>query len=52
MTKTKILVVDDEADIVELVAFNLQQEGFEVVTAANGWEAVEKARSDLPDLIR
>ena len=51
MTKTKILVVDDEADIVELVAFNLRQEGFEVITAANGWEAVQKARSDLPDLI-
>lgn len=51
MTKSTILVVDDEADIVELVAFNLKQEGFEVITAANGWEAVQKARSDLPDLI-
>ncbi len=48
---TKILVVDDEPDIVELVAFNLQQEGFEVITAVNGWEAVEKARATLPDLI-
>ena len=45
----KILVVDDEPDLVELVAFNLQQEGFEVLTAANGWEAVEKARAALPD---
>ena len=48
---TKILVVDDEPDIVELVTFNLQQEGFGVLTATNGWEAVEKARAALPDLI-
>ncbi len=51
MTKTKILVVDDEPDIVELVSFNLQQEGFEVITAANGWDAVEQARAVSPDLI-
>ncbi len=47
----KILVVDDEPDLVELVSFNLRQEGFEVLTAANGWEAVEQARAAVPDLI-
>ena len=47
----KILVVDDEPDIAELVSFNLQQDGFDVITAATGWEAVEKARAVQPDLI-
>ena len=47
----KILVVDDEPDIVELVAFNLQAEGYEVITAANGLDALNAARSSLPDLI-
>ena len=47
----KILVVDDEPDIVELVAFNLEAEGYEVITATNGLEALNAARSSLPDLI-
>jgi DNA-binding response OmpR family regulator len=47
----KILVVDDEADIVELVAFNLKAEGFEVFSAASGPEALNQARALLPDLI-
>lgn len=47
----KILVVDDEPDAVELVEFNLKQAGFEVVTAADGTEALKKARLSLPDLI-
>ena len=47
----KILVVDDESDLVELMTFNLEHEGFSVLTAATGWEAVEQARSALPDLI-
>src|SRR5580692_4984325 len=47
----KILVVDDEPDIVELVAFNLKAEGYDVVTAANGLEALNQARATLPDLI-
>ena len=50
MTK-RILVVDDEPETVELVAFNLKAEGYEVVTADNGWSAVEQARELLPDLI-
>jgi two-component system phosphate regulon response regulator PhoB len=47
----KILVVDDEPDAVELVEFNLTAAGFSVVVAADGEEAVRKAREDEPDLI-
>lgn len=47
----KILVVDDEPDAVELVEFNLKNAGFEVVTAADGEQALKKARAALPDLI-
>ena len=47
----KILVVDDEPDAVELVEFNLKNAGFEVVTAADGAQALKKARAALPDLI-
>ncbi len=47
----KILVVDDEADILELVKYNLKKEGYDVKTAANGMDAVEIARSFLPDLV-
>jgi DNA-binding response OmpR family regulator len=50
-TKPKILVVDDEPDAVELVEFNLKANGYDVVTAADGEEALEKARAVLPDLI-
>jgi len=49
--KTKILVVDDEPDALELIEFNLKANGHEVVTAADGEEALEKAKSILPDLI-
>jgi two-component system alkaline phosphatase synthesis response regulator PhoP len=47
----RILVVDDEPDIVELVAFNLKAEGYGVITASNGVDALEQARTALPDLI-
>ena len=49
--KSKILVVDDEPDAVELVAFNLKNAGFDVVTAGDGKEALSKARSAHPDLV-
>ena len=51
MSKEKILVVDDERNIVELVKFNLEKEGFEVVCAYDGFEAVNQARQEKPDLI-
>ena len=51
VTKYKILVVDDEPDIVELIAYNLKREGYQVYTAANGQEAVTTAKRVMPDLI-
>lgn len=48
--KTKILLVDDEKDIVEFLEYNLVQEGFEVITAYNGIEALKKL-SEKPDLV-
>lgn len=49
--KYKILVVDDEPDIVELIEYNLKREGYTVFTASNGQEAVATARKVNPDLI-
>lgn len=49
--KPKILVVDDEPDALELIEFNLKGAGFEVVTAADGEEALRLARSHVPDLV-
>jgi two-component system alkaline phosphatase synthesis response regulator PhoP len=51
MKKIKILLVDDEPDILEIVGYNLSQEGYEVITAANGKEAVIKAKKENPQLI-
>jgi len=47
----KILVVDDEALLVKGIRFNLQKEGYEVITGANGLEAVEQVQSQNPDLV-
>lgn len=47
----KILVVDDEESILELVAFNLTQAGFRPITTKDGLEGLEMARRDKPDLI-
>lgn len=47
----KILLVDDEPDILEIVGYNLSQEGYQVVTANNGKEAVSKAKKEIPHLI-
>jgi len=51
MSKPKILVVDDEPDALELVAFNLKSSGYEVATAADGEAAIKKARDLQPALI-
>lgn len=51
MKKAKILVVDDEADILEIVGYNLKKEGYKVFTANNGKEAIEIATKERPDLI-
>ncbi len=47
----KILLVDDEPDILEIVGYNLSNEGYQVTTAQNGVEAVKKAKKELPHLI-
>ncbi|MBX3163259.1 MAG: response regulator transcription factor [Bacteroidetes bacterium] len=47
----KILLVDDEPDIVEFLSYNLKKEGYEILTANNGKEAVEVAKKELPHLI-
>src|SRR6185437_253444 len=47
----KILVVDDDAEMVELLSFNLKQAGYSIGTASNGVDALKKARSLQPDLI-
>lgn len=51
MQKNKILIVDDEQDIIEFVSYNLKKEGFEVYTVNNGKVAIDKAKEVLPDLI-
>ena len=47
----KILLVDDEKDILEIVGYNLSQEGYQILTASNGREAIAKAKKELPQLI-
>jgi two-component system phosphate regulon response regulator PhoB len=49
--RSKILVVDDEPEAVELLEFNLQRAGFDVIAAADGAQALKQARSALPSLI-
>jgi two-component system alkaline phosphatase synthesis response regulator PhoP len=51
MSLEKILLVDDELDIIEFVSYNLTKEGYDVTTATNGKEAVELAKKIKPDLI-
>jgi two-component system alkaline phosphatase synthesis response regulator PhoP len=51
MSQKKILVVDDEVDLVETVRFPLEVEGFNVLVSYNGEDALNKARKEKPDLI-
>ena len=50
-TVKKILIADDEPDILEIIQYNLQNEGYEVQTAKNGNEAIDQAKRFTPDLI-
>ena len=50
-TVKKILIADDEPDILEIISYNLQNEGHELITAKNGNEALDKAIKFKPDLI-
>ncbi|MEE6187580.1 Alkaline phosphatase synthesis transcriptional regulatory protein PhoP [Mycovorax composti] len=47
----KILIADDELDILEILSYNLAKEGYEVITASNGDEAIDKAMKHRPSLI-
>ena len=51
MERKKILVVDDEADLVEMVAMRLEASNFEVIKAYDGSMGLDMARNELPDLI-
>lgn len=51
MPGEKILVIEDEHDIRELIAYNLESEGYEIIKAAAGNEGIDKAKRRLPDLI-
>ena len=50
-SKFKILLVDDEPDIVEFLGYNLKKEGYTILTANNGKDAVEIAKKEIPHLI-
>ncbi|NBB77405.1 MAG: response regulator [Bacteroidetes bacterium] len=51
MSKQTILVVDDEQDLLDLIEYNLRQEGYEVILAEDGQEGIQKAREHMPDLL-
>ncbi len=51
ISRNTILLVDDEKDILEFLGYNLRKEGYEVITASNGKEAVNRARASMPGLI-
>lgn len=51
MARETILIVDDEEDIIELIKYNLKNEGYDILTAFTGEQAIKIARQSLPDLI-
>ena len=51
MANERILIVDDEKDILELISFNLSKEGYSVVTASSGEEALASVAASPPDLV-
>lgn len=51
MEGKKILIADDEPDILEIISYNLQLHGYEVITAKDGDQAIQKAKQSHPDLI-
>lgn len=50
-TNRLILIADDEPDIIEIISYNLQSEGYNIITAKNGNEAIQLAKMHNPDLI-
>lgn len=51
VTGRKVLVIDDEPGIIEIVEANLEGDGFEVISASNGKEGLEKIKSEAPELV-
>jgi len=51
MTGAKILIVDDEKDLVDMLAYNLEKKGYKTIKAYDGYEAWEKIESEVPDLL-
>lgn len=51
MSKEKILIVDDERDIMELIKYHLEREGFNAIYSYNGEDALQRARRESPDLV-
>lgn len=51
MAQEKILIVEDEEDVLELVQYNLQKDGYLTDSAMTGWEALKKAKSGVPDIV-
>ena len=51
MNKTKLLIVEDEPTLLETLKYNLKKQGYEVVTAADGVQALPIARAEKPDLV-
>ena len=51
MAKNKVLIVDDDANIAELIKVNFESEGFDTVTASNGREAVDKFHAEAPSIV-
>lgn len=50
-TKKKIMIVEDDSFVMDIYQTKLSQEGFEVISASNGIEAIKKLETELPDLI-
>lgn len=51
MKKTKIVVIEDEADILEIIDYNLSKEGYEVCSALDGEEGLQLVKKEVPDLV-
>lgn len=51
MRNEKILLVDDEPDVIEILGYNLEKEGYQIISASNGADAIKLALKELPDLI-
>ncbi len=51
MSKSRLLIVEDERSLAEVLQYNLEKEGFEVMTAADGQDGVRKAQAHTPDLV-